>query len=254
MSENVAALTRELDDARQELVRVQEELRKAQARGRNGDDVDLATAARLRREARTHLNTVLGFAQLLKSSAVGSCEPVQQIFSAATRLAELMAETPEKEPRPGDDYPGTSIPRSPAGRSRVLYIEDNTLNCQLVGSILGQRKEMEVMFAKTGSEGLRVAREWLPNLVLLDLNLPDMHGRELLIALHTNEQTAHIPVVVVSADATATQIENLLVAGARNYLTKPIDVTGFLFTVEEILRESRAAASADQSAGAHESL
>ena len=245
MSETVAALTSELDDVRQELFRVQEELRKTQGRGGNGDDVDLATAARLRREARTHLNTVLGFAQLLKSSAIGTCEPVEQIFSAATRLAELMAEKPENETRPSDDCPATSIPRSPAGPSRVLYIEDNTLNCQLVGSILGQRKEMEVMFAKTGSEGLRVAREWLPNLVLLDLNLPDMHGRELLIALRADEQTAHIPVVVVSADATATQIENLLVAGARNYLTKPIDVTRFLFTVEEILGESRAAAAAD---------
>jgi CheY-like chemotaxis protein len=246
MSETVAALTRELDDARQELGRVQEELRKAQAPGGNADDVDLATAARLRREVRTHLNTVLGFAQLLKSSAVGSCEPVEQIFSAATRLAELMAETPENETRPNDnDCPATTIARSPAGPSRVLYIEDNTLNCQLVGSIFGQRKDIVVMFAKTGSEGLRVAREWLPNLVLLDLNLPDMHGRELLIALRADEQTAHIPVVVVSADATATQIENLLVAGARNYLTKPIDVTRFLFTVEEILGESRAAAAAD---------
>jgi CheY-like chemotaxis protein len=244
MSETVAALTKELDDARQELVRVQEELRKAQGRGEN-DDVGLGTAASLRREARTHLNTVLGFAQLLKSSAVGNCEPVEQIFSAATRLAELMAEKPENETQPADDCPAPTIPRSPAGPSRVLYIEDNDLNCRLVGSIFSQRRDVELMLAKDGSEGLRVARGWLPNVVLLDLNLPDMHGRELLSALRADKQTEHIPVVVVSADATATQIENLLAAGARNYLTKPIDVTQFLLTVDEILGESQTGPSAD---------
>jgi CheY-like chemotaxis protein len=72
-------------------------------------------------------------------------------------------------------------------------------------------------------------------LILLDLNLPDMHGSEVLRLLRQDKRTETLPVVVISADATGTQIEKLLSAGARNYLTKPIDVSRFLHTVDEIL-------------------
>jgi CheY-like chemotaxis protein len=236
MSKNVATLRRELEEVKQELARVQEALRKATTNprplGPNGEDT-----TSLRRELRTQLNTVLGFAQLLKTSAVGDCEPVEQIFTAATRLAELIAEEPEPATRPYE-MEEDAVPRQESGAgSKVLYIEDNALNCKLVGSIFAQRMDVEVLFANTGSEGLAVAREWLPDVVLLDLNLPDMHGSDLLQALRSDKHTAHIPIVVVSADATATQIERLLSAGARNYLTKPIDVAQFLFTVDEILGE-----------------
>ena len=246
MSKAAANLEKELRETKRELARVQEELRKATA-GRatpNGDE--RASAAELRRELRTPLNTVLGFAQLLKASAVGDAEPVEQIFNAATHLAELIAEEPEENDRP-EAKPADSAPLQPAtGTAKVLYIEDNTLNCRLVAGILERRDDVEVLFAKTGSEGLTVTREWLPDVVLLDLNLPDMHGADLLQALRADKHTAHIPVVIVSADATATQIERLLSAGARNYLTKPIDVTQFLFTVDEILGERQPAGSTAQ--------
>lgn len=244
MSKNIVALRKDLRDARRELVRVKEELRKAEVNRGNVNGVDVAATAYLRRELRTPLNTVLGFAQLLKSSAVGDSEPVEQIFSAATRLAELIVEEPKDDETLAADGRGSPVVQRPAaGQSSVLYIEDNTLNCRLVGSILAQRNSVEVIFARTGSDGLAVAREWLPNLVLLDLNLPDMHGAELLQSLRADKRTEHIPVVVVSADATGTQIERLLSAGARNYLTKPIDVAQFLFTVDEILSERRIAHS-----------
>jgi CheY-like chemotaxis protein len=166
---------------------------------------------------------------------------VDQIFTAATRLAELIAEEAEPATRPYE-MDDEARPRQDSGAgSKVLYIEDNALNRNLIGSILAQRADVEVLFARTGSEGLTVSREWLPDVVLLDLNLPDMHGADLLQALRTDKRTEHIPVVVVSADATATQIERLLSAGARNYLTKPIDVAQFLFTVDEILGERQAA-------------
>jgi CheY-like chemotaxis protein len=239
MSKNSVALSKDLRDARRELARVKEELRKAQTSLGSANDGDDAATASLRRELRTPLNTVLGFAQLLKSSAVGNCEPVEQIFSAATRLAELIVEEPQDDALAADSRGNPVDQRPVGGHSNVLYIEDNILNCKLVGSILAQRKGVEVIFAKTGSEGLAVAREWLPTLVLLDLNLPDMHGAELLQALRADKRTEHIPVVVVSADATATQIERLLAAGAQNYLTKPIDVAQFLVTVDEILDEPR---------------
>jgi CheY-like chemotaxis protein len=239
MSKSIATLQEDLREARRELARVKEALQKAEAKSHNSNGEDHASLIDLRRELRTPLNTVLGFAQLLKSSAIGECEPVEQIFKAATRLAELIVEEPEDE-TPQDSREEDAAAGEVSGDgSKILYIEDNTLNCKLVGSILGQRKGVEIIFSRTGGEGLEVAREWLPNLVLLDLNLPDMHGSELLEALRADKRTEHIPVVIVSADATATQIERLLAAGARNYLTKPIDVGQFLFTVDEILNERR---------------
>ena len=238
MSKNVAELEKELHEAKRELARLKAALEKATAKptpvGPNGEET-----ASLRRELRTQLNTVLGFAQILKTSAVGDCEPVEQIFTAATRLAELIAEEPEPATRPYEMEEDAGRRQDSDAGSKVLYIEDNTLNRNLVGSILAQRADVEVLFAKTGSEGLTVSREWLPDVVLLDLNLPDMHGADLLQSLRADKRTAHIPVVVVSADATATQIERLLSAGARNYLTKPIDVAQFLFTIDEILGERR---------------
>ena len=74
-----------------------------------------------------------------------------------------------------------------------------------------------------------------PRLILLDLNLPDMHGSEVLLQLQRDAATAKVPVVVLSADATPSQIERLLTAGARNYLTKPFDIDPFLAVVDEMV-------------------
>jgi CheY-like chemotaxis protein len=239
MSKNIAALKKELREVKLELARVKEALQNATAKPKraNANGEDHASLTELRQELRTPLNTVLGFAQLLKSSAVGDSEPVEQIFTAATHLAQLIAEEPNEKKRPGAKRADSVASQPPDMSGKVLYVEDNTFNCRLVGRILERRHGVEVLFAKTGGEGLAVAREWLPDVVLLDLNLPDMNGAELLQALRSDKGTEHIPVVVVSADATATQIERLLSAGARNYLTKPIDVAQFLFTVDEILGE-----------------
>ena len=78
-------------------------------------------------------------------------------------------------------------------------------------------------------------------MILLDLNLPDMHGAEVLRRLQEQPETAGIPVVVLSADATPSQIERLLSAGARNYLTKPFDIDPFLALVDEFAVEGSAA-------------
>jgi len=238
MSKNVAELEKELLDAKRELAQVKSALDQATANSMPAVPAGEENAS-LRHELRTQLNTVLGFAQLLKTSVVGDREPAEQIFSAATRLAELIAQEPEAAPRPDEMEQDAGARQDSGAGSRVLYIEDNALNRSLVGSIFAQRDDVQIRFAKTGSDGLAVSRDWLPDVVLLDLNLPDMHGAELLQTLRADKETEHIPVVVVSADATATQIERLLSAGARNYLTKPIDVAQFLFTVDEILAERR---------------
>jgi len=81
--------------------------------------------------------------------------------------------------------------------------------------------------------GLDLARQHSPDLILLDLNLPDMPGWEVLAELQGSEATRRIPTVVVSADATEGQFKRLIDAGARNYITKPIDVTQFYQMMEE---------------------
>ena len=198
-------------------------------------------------ELRTPLNTVLGFAQLLKSSPFGDSEPIEEIYDAANRMAELIDQSaaivmPEaKTERASDEDAPVRLPVKDS--HAVLCIEDNDANSRLIERILAQRDNIRLLFAKQGGEGLAQAREQRPELILLDLNLPDMHGSEVLRRLRQDKRTEGLPVVVISADATGTQIEQLLSAGARNYLTKPIDVSRFLYTVDEILGAPKSSAA-----------
>lgn len=243
MADELVTLRADLRLAREELARVEEQLRKAKAK-RSKISNPFETTLSLRQELRTPLNTVLGFAQLLKSSPFGNSEPVEEIFSAATRIAELIEEDPAIE------MADVNRGRAPDAESRpaqsqlienpmVLCIEDNPANFRLIQRILAQRNNINLLHATHGSEGLAQARERRPDLILLDLNLPDMHGSEVLRHLQQDKRTESLPVVVISADATGTQIEQLLSSGARNYLTKPIDVARFLYTVGEILDAPR---------------
>jgi CheY-like chemotaxis protein len=86
----------------------------------------------------------------------------------------------------------------------------------------------------SGNLGLELAREHLPHLILLDLHLPDMTGTALLDALQADPRTADIPVVVVTADATPSQIQRLRDIGVAAYLTKPIDIRELLRVVESM--------------------
>jgi PAS domain S-box-containing protein len=115
----------------------------------------------------------------------------------------------------------------------LLYIEDNLSNLTLVEQILEERPEIELLTAMQGQVGLDLACQHLPDLILLDLHLPDLPGWDVLGQLKIGEMTASIPVVVISADATSRQIKRLLKAGAVSYLTKPLDVTEFLRLLDE---------------------
>ena len=86
-----------------------------------------------------------------------------------------------------------------------------------------------------GRQAVVLAIEFKPNLILLDLNLPDIHGSEVLTMLKTNPITKAIPVVVVSADAMQNQIKTVLQLGANHYLTKPLDVPDFLRVIDELI-------------------
>jgi CheY-like chemotaxis protein len=106
----------------------------------------------------------------------------------------------------------------------VLYIEDNLSNLRLVERLIADRPGATLLTTMQGGLGLALAREHAPDLVLLDLHLPDMPGAEVLRSLRGDLRTRRIPVVIISADATPGQVERLREAGADAYLTKPLDV------------------------------
>ncbi|MGI8552255.1 MAG: GAF domain-containing protein [Dehalococcoidia bacterium] len=140
------------------------------------------------------------------------------------------------------EFTGTDAPQTPeAERSRaastVLYIEDNLSNLRVVERVLSRRPGVQLLTAMQGGLGFELAQQQHPDLILLDLHLPDTTGDLVLQRLRADPTTHDVPVVMVSADATPRQIERLLAAGAREYLTKPLDLKRFMEVVDEVLAE-----------------
>jgi CheY-like chemotaxis protein len=122
----------------------------------------------------------------------------------------------------------------PAGT--VLYIEDNHINTMLVERILRARPGVVFGSAKDGRTGLARAGRERPDLVLLDLELPDISGEQVLAGLRAGPHTRTVPVVVISAEIDAAVHYRVLSGGARFVLTKPYDVTDLLRLVDGALR------------------
>ena len=101
--------------------------------------------------------------------------------------------------------------------------------------ILAQRPQVQMEVSVTGLDGLAAMRARRPDLILLDMHLPDISGMELLRHLKSDPHTANIPIVVVSADALAQQIADALEAGAERYLTKPVSVGELLAVIDDLL-------------------
>jgi PAS domain S-box-containing protein len=145
---------------------------------------------------------------------------------------------PRIEPHdPGDSArtDGPSVRRSAGAQRTVLYIEDNLANLRLIERILALRPHVSLQTSMQGRLGLDLARQHAPDLILLDLNLPDIAGRDVLLELRADPATRPIPVVVISADASPGQVQRLLDAGANGYVTKPVDVVELLERVDELL-------------------
>jgi protein-histidine pros-kinase len=121
---------------------------------------------------------------------------------------------------------------------KVLCIEDNGLNRKLMEQIFQARPGISLLTANDAAAGMLLARRHRPQLVLLDLNLPDAPGEQVLARLKADPATSTTPVVILSADATAGQRKRVTACGAHSYLTKPIDVAELLRVVDEILQES----------------
>src|ERR1700689_1893510 len=103
----------------------------------------------------------------------------------------------------------------------ILYIEDNLYNVQLVERLLLQRPNIQLLTSVQGSPGIGIAQTRHPDLILLDVHLPDINGFDVLERLRLDAATANIPIVVLSADATPGQVRRFRAAGGKEYLTKP---------------------------------
>jgi len=118
----------------------------------------------------------------------------------------------------------------------VLYVEDNLANLRFVTQLIAQhRHNINLLAASDPRQGLALAEEKSPDLIMLDINLPGMNGFEMLKILRDNEITANIPVIAISASAMPQDIERGLAAGFKHYVSKPIDVKRFLSVIENIL-------------------
>ncbi|MEY4766242.1 MAG: hypothetical protein RI907_2915 [Pseudomonadota bacterium] len=145
---------------------------------------------------------------------------------------------PIATPAPG---PGLAAPSA----KRVLYVEDNQANSEVLRAALADRPWLQLTVADNTESGLAAIHDRVrggpPDLILLDVHLPDASGLELLGLLKSNPSTAAIPVIMISADALPEQIDAALAAGAACYLTKPVQLTALFAQMDDLLGQARAA-------------
>src|ERR1019366_4643523 len=118
----------------------------------------------------------------------------------------------------------------------LLYVEDNPANLMLVEDLIARRPDIRLLGAKDGNRGIEIAPASRPDVILMDINLPGIGGIKALRILAEDPETAHIPVVALSANAMPRDIEKGLEAGFFRYLTKPIKVNEFMDTLDVALK------------------
>src|SRR6202453_2166468 len=143
-------------------------------------------------------------------------------FTISLPRAPDMIHVPDPSPAAAERAAGPHFP--PGAGLSVLYIEDNPANVEVIARFLRGKPNTTLVSAISGRAGLECAVRDVPDIILLDLNLPDLQGDEVLNDLKADPPTAAIPVIVLSADASRGVIHRLLAGGAFAYLTKPIEL------------------------------
>jgi signal transduction histidine kinase/CheY-like chemotaxis protein len=154
----------------------------------------------------------------------------------------LSADAPEVDD--GDfDAQALLLSDAPDTARTILFIDDSLSNLHLVERILAHRPQIKIVPAMQGRMAIELAQEHKPDVILLDLNPPDMPGWEVLARLQSDPTTRDIPVIVISADAAAAERERLLAAGAFAYLGEPLEVSGFVTAIHRALNATPVAVS-----------
>ena len=166
---------------------------------------------------------ILGVESVVGVGSVFWCELISIVApQLGNNKANSVVVTPEQAPR---DAP----PRT------VLYVEDNPANMMLVEQLISRRPEIQLLTAVNGTLGIEIARNSLPTMILMDINLPGINGIEAMKFLKEDPLTAHIPIVALSANALPGDIEKGLQAGFFSYLTKPIKIQEFMDSLDMAL-------------------
>ena len=178
----------------------------------------------------------LALSKNLVEAMRGNLSVTTKTGEGSTFTVELLpSEDPMASMGAAEEY-ASERPYVRAG-AKVLYIEDNLSNLRLVEQVLKLHTSAQLLTAMQGRIGLDLARRHHPDIVLLDLHLPDIPGDEVLRSLRKEEETRDLPIVMISADATRGTIRRLFEEGATDYMTKPLDVARFLEVVSEHLAE-----------------
>jgi CheY-like chemotaxis protein len=149
---------------------------------------------------------------------------------------ELRDTSTSAEPSIDSDQRQTFPGEQAAGKKRsILYIEDNPANLKLVERIVKRQYDFSLMSAITAEEGLNLATTRQPDLILLDINLPDMDGYAVLHRLKTQSPPSNIPVIALTANAMHSDVRKGKGAGFDDYLTKPINIAELTNTLKKYL-------------------
>lgn len=116
----------------------------------------------------------------------------------------------------------------------ILYVEDNQQNQKLVQSIIAKRSQHQLHIANSGQNGLKVAASLQPDLILLDINLPDISGYDFIKTLKSNNLTQSIPVIAITANASSADIDQVKQDEFFGYLIKPFDINDFMDLVNSV--------------------
>ncbi len=130
-----------------------------------------------------------------------------------------------------------SVPKN-NGKKKILYIEDIKLNIHLIEQIFANRDDLELISALNATEGIKIAEAQVPDLILLDMNLPDMDGFTAYKKLQTINTLKNIHVIALTADAMDINIQKAMDMGFKNYITKPIRVTKLLNIIDETFSQT----------------
>ena len=182
----------------------------------------------------------LALSKALVEAMGGILSVDSQVGQGSTFWLELgIIDPPSNSDTPRPLSPVASPEHDAADSATVLYIEDNIANFRLVEVVLSHRPHLQLITAMEGELGIELALRHQPDIILLDIHLPVLMGDQVLTRLRAEPRTQHIPVVVISADATQSKIDKLLAAGAHGYLTKPFNIQELLRTVDSLLATRR---------------